>query len=526
MLETAIVGVLAFAAQFVLFRGVVADYYPHYDEFALLCNSTPYARPLDPTRWITSGFSKYFITYPEINVPSTAFVRPMANLTYWVNYCLFGDSWGNYLYAGYLFAAVACGLVFWLARGFLETPRWLSAAAAAIMFLAPSASHLRFNPAYAFDMLAARLGGNCFAIGLEGAMPGGRNSACRGVIHERVRRDYARGGGRSRSSLIRRRSGRWPTVSDGLRTIALLVPLGVWIAVRLAFFRGLSEVYSVRELLRPWALAVSAANGLLHWPLGFLPEGADVVASFRSLLFHGDLRSAPVVLAVLANLAVLVLLVRLLHNLRKRADREKYCRESLLWPWLLGSLAVVVALSLSTRMGCSVYLFVIPLLASVSWKAGGSRRAGRCRRDPAVDGGGRRRVSGPRSRTRGPTASEMFPRGPSIGRRLASRQRPIRPDLSPQRRNFHLRREVAAGVRPSPRRLSDRQRTECLAGRSKRADDRREAARPHVPHFRKTGRPPEILAAEHLPSQPFRRRIRSFGEAIASSMNFPNSRRR
>ncbi len=78
------------------------------------------------------------------------------------------------------------------------------------------------------------------------------------------------------------------------------------------------------------------------------------------------------VLAVAANLAVLALSACFLFHLRKQAEREKYRRELLLLPWLLGSLAVVVAMSLSTRMGCCVHLFGIPLLASVSWRAGGS----------------------------------------------------------------------------------------------------------------------------------------------------------
>jgi len=170
--------------------------------------------------------------------------------------------------------------------------------------------------------------------------------------------------------LIRRGKSSRIAARDWLRAGLLFsASLGLWLAVRVLFYHGFSEAYPMYGLGRPWALAVSTANGLLHWPLGILPEGADIVGSVRSLLAGGDLRSAAVVLAVAANLAVLAMSACLIFHLRNREIREKYHRELLLLPWFLCSLAVVVTLSLSARMGCFVYTFGVPLLVSVSWRA-------------------------------------------------------------------------------------------------------------------------------------------------------------
>jgi hypothetical protein len=369
-IEAVLVGVAAFLVQVVLFRDMLCDFYPYNDDFPLIVNSTPYAGEYHPSEWFTLGFSEYFVTDPEISVPGSAFVRPMANLTYLVNFKLFGDAWGKYLYSGYLFQAIGCGLAYWLARGLLKSPVRPSAVCACIVYLAPSAYTVRFFPAYAFDIIAAVFVGFALLLVLKERWIAAAILLVAALFTKETA-VFAPPAAAVTYFLLRREKGRRIAATDYLKAgVLACVPVGLWLAIRLLFFDSLfGKAHPTHGLSHPWTLAVGIVNGLFHWPLGYLPDGADIVGSLRRLLAQGDWSSAPVVLAIAANLIVLSALACWIVQLRRPEARCKFRRELLLLPWFLGSLAVLALLSLSMRMGFPVYLFGAPLLAGVYSKS-------------------------------------------------------------------------------------------------------------------------------------------------------------
>ena len=96
-------------------------YFPAGDEFALLVSSTRFFHP-HPGDWFRHGFSGYFCPYPDLSLPYSNFLRPMANFTYYLQSFVFGRHWGDYLLGTYVIEAAAVITVWYLARMCLRLP--------------------------------------------------------------------------------------------------------------------------------------------------------------------------------------------------------------------------------------------------------------------------------------------------------------------------------------------------------------------------------------------------------------------
>src|ERR1700761_8701849 len=95
------------------------NYFPYGDDPALLNASNG-----NPAKWFTEGFSKYFVVYPEWNVPRTDFLRPGVNLIVRLNHILFGDHYSLYFATFYFAQFLVCVLVLCLARQMGVNERW------------------------------------------------------------------------------------------------------------------------------------------------------------------------------------------------------------------------------------------------------------------------------------------------------------------------------------------------------------------------------------------------------------------
>ena len=76
------IGLTVFALLLSLNWPLIAAAHATGDEFSL------YAESSTPTLlWVTSGYSKYFMPYPEFWEPFTNFIRPVTNLFFFVYSC-------------------------------------------------------------------------------------------------------------------------------------------------------------------------------------------------------------------------------------------------------------------------------------------------------------------------------------------------------------------------------------------------------------------------------------------------------
>jgi hypothetical protein len=127
----------------------VRHYTASGDDYAVVAASRQF-RPLD---WLFKGYSDYFLVYPNSSTPYTNFVRPIGNLTVFLNHIVFQDHLAWYFISTAISAAVAAALVYSM------VPRSLiSFLVVSMTFsLAPSVLAAFVSPVFAFDVLAAAL---------------------------------------------------------------------------------------------------------------------------------------------------------------------------------------------------------------------------------------------------------------------------------------------------------------------------------------------------------------------------------
>ena len=154
--------VASFVIPFGLFviywaKYIFRSYFPYGDEFALIVNSTrPFHASVLP--WLREGYSHYLVAYPEWAVPSTNFLRPVANATYYLNSMVFGTHWSCYLLLTYIIHAGIGTISLLIAWDRLRLPLWYGIASVLLCLISPAFGwETMFSPAFAFDLLAALL---------------------------------------------------------------------------------------------------------------------------------------------------------------------------------------------------------------------------------------------------------------------------------------------------------------------------------------------------------------------------------
>src|SRR3984885_15418397 len=120
ILRASLVPALVLLAIYCFHLRFYQSYFPYGDDPALLNASEG-----NPAKWFSEGFSKYFVVYPEWNVPRTDFLRPGVNLIVRLNHTLFGDHYFLYFATFYFAQFLVCALVVCLARQMGVNERWL-----------------------------------------------------------------------------------------------------------------------------------------------------------------------------------------------------------------------------------------------------------------------------------------------------------------------------------------------------------------------------------------------------------------
>ncbi len=150
------------ALQLAAFGSQIPDYHPLGDDIALIVHATGHVSPPSPLEWLTKGYADYFTVYQEWTSPFSNFLRPLADLAYYLDYLLFQDYWGLYLLLGYIVNALGAAIVFVVARMFLQCTRTTSYLVTLVFFLTVVPAKAAFYPSFAFDPLAAVLAGFAF----------------------------------------------------------------------------------------------------------------------------------------------------------------------------------------------------------------------------------------------------------------------------------------------------------------------------------------------------------------------------
>jgi hypothetical protein len=359
---------MCFLLEIVLFRTLIENYYPSGDDIALIVNSTSYTRTLDPTLWLTSGFSQYFRVHPETPASGSDFIRPGVNVVFWANYSIFGDSWGSYLYANYLIHAVACGMAFWLARGFLKVPWTLSLAAPVIMFLTPTVGGLLNSSSWISDPMGAILAGAALLLVLHERWVFGTLLLLAAVFTKEINVFAPLAAAIMFLLMHHRRQSRHQRRGYLPATVLLCVPLSVWLLVRFMLFHGFHNTYALDELTSPLTMALREILALCVWPTGLLAE-VDVPGSLQSLLKGESFSALGAILGLLVNAAAIIGLLTAVLCLRKPLVQQKYSQEILLQPWFFGILGIVIVLGLGgLRFGYGLPIVGIPLALAMITK--------------------------------------------------------------------------------------------------------------------------------------------------------------
>ena len=141
--------VLVLLGVFALEFNKIQHYTVSGDDFAVVAASRQF-RPLD---WLLKGYSDYFLVYPGSSKPYTNFVRPIGNLTVFLNHVVLQDHLAWYFISTAMFAAVMAILAY-----SMVPPSFVSFLTVSMSFsLAPSILAAFVSPVFAFDVLAAAL---------------------------------------------------------------------------------------------------------------------------------------------------------------------------------------------------------------------------------------------------------------------------------------------------------------------------------------------------------------------------------
>jgi hypothetical protein len=351
ILRPAVVPALVLLAIYCFHFRFYQSYFPYGDDPALF-----HASEGNPAKWFSEGFSKYFVVYPEWNVPRTDFLRPGVNLIVRLNHSLFGDHYVLYFATFYLAQLLVCVVVICLARELGVSEGWL-------YFIGLLAA---INPAYIGEGLSSvafqfDVWSGLFAVlALYLILRQWYGLALLSLTLAVFTKEpalYAPIAAAATVYLIRRRR---------LLAITMLLPLIAWACVWKFVFVGTpSGNYALQG--DPKALLIKGSiEGLLRWPTGIF----DYHVLRKILVEHSILPYVPDLLVLLINLFLWGLLIAAGAYFARRVfastlpDPEDRLVLALLI-WLLGALSFGVMVGYHPRFGGSIYPLEIVVCAVI-----------------------------------------------------------------------------------------------------------------------------------------------------------------
>jgi hypothetical protein len=356
--------VACFASAFMLLTLIWAAfvrsyYHPFGDEFSLIVNSTRFFHPT-PSSWFLSGYSRYFIVYPEWTPPLYDFLRPGANMVYFLDSLLFGSAWNLYLLTSYLAQSGIVALVAYLCITQLMLPVRISLAVAGLSFLSPGFGiESLCAPAFGFDVLAA-----CFVLlGICALLKKHATAAWLCFTIAVFTKETALFAPIAAAFIAYSQEDTDPRAYRFLRSLLFLVPLLAWQVLRWFAFSGRNGVYVTYGHGIVPAVMRRTIVGILRWPTG--------VPSLRFWTTNDKVGLTIAAASLLVNalfwFVILHFIWRLFRSGSRSPKQQQARRLAMLslnadpHPFLviatfcLGSLAMPVLLGLTQRFGAAFY---------------------------------------------------------------------------------------------------------------------------------------------------------------------------
>jgi hypothetical protein len=341
ILRASLVPTLVLLAIYCFHFRFYQSYFPYGDDPALFNASEG-----NPAKWFSEGFSKYFVVYPEWNVPRTDFLRPGVNLIVRLNHTLFGDHYAFYFVTFYFAEFLVCVLVICLARQMGVNERWLYLIGLLVAINPAFVGEGLYSVAFQFDIWS----GLFAVLALYLIFREWYGLAVLSVTLAVFTKEpalYAPIAASAMVYVIHRRR---------LLAITMLLPLVAWACVWKFVFGGTpSGNYALQG--DPKALLIKGSiQGLLRWPTGIF----DYHVLRNILVEHSILAHLPDLLVLLINLFLWGLLVALgahfargLFATKPMSHQDRLVLAVLIW--LMGALTFGVLVGYHPRFGGSIY---------------------------------------------------------------------------------------------------------------------------------------------------------------------------
>ncbi len=327
------------------------SYFPYGDDPALL-----HASEGNPARWFTEGYSKYFVVYPEWNVPRTDFLRPVVNLIVRLNHIFFGDHYALYFATFYFAQFLVCALAVFLAQRLGVNERWLYFIGLLAAINPAFIGEGLYSASFQFDLWCGLFTVLAlYLILLE--RYGLAFLSLTFAVFTKEPALYAPVAAAVTVYLMNRRR---------LLAVTMLLPLAVWAWVWKFVFTGTpGGNYALQG--DPKALLIKGSiQGFLRWPTGIF----DYHVVRKILVEHSMLAHLPDLLVLLINLLLWSLLAalgahfaRAVFAARSLSEQDGLVLAVLIW--LVGALSFGVLVGYHSRFGGSIYPLEIVLCAVI-----------------------------------------------------------------------------------------------------------------------------------------------------------------
>jgi hypothetical protein len=324
-------------------------YFPYGDDPALL-----HASAGNATKWVTEGYSKYFVVYPEWNVARTDFLRPQVNLIVRLNEILFGNHYFLYFASFYLAQFLICALMVSLARRVGVKQQWL--------FLVGMLGAI--NPAF--------IGEGLYSLSFQYDIWSGLFAVA--ALYLILRQWYGLAGLTLTLAVFTKEPALYTPVAAAitvflvhrrrLPAVLMLLPLLVWAFVWKFVFVGTTHGNYALQGNPAILLIKGAIQGFMRWPTGIVDYHA-----VRKILFeHSIAAHLPDLLLLLINLFLWGVLLAAGVKFAKAAlrssplsEQDRLVLATLIW--LAGALSFGILVGYHSRFGGSIYPLEILVFA-------------------------------------------------------------------------------------------------------------------------------------------------------------------
>ena len=340
-------------------------YVPRVDDVAALADGLLLVPGAQWEHWFTRGHSDLFESYPEWPEQHlTAFARPAFQFLIYLAHFIFGRDWASYLAINYLGVAGVVAVAFAIARTALGLGAGASLLAALLVLVSPPAlEYSIWELSFASESLVSLLVGGAFL-----AVIARRDFLC--VVLLLV-------------AVLTKETAVWAPVAAALTVLlrpelgdafrrraliaaAMLLPLALWLGLRIAFFGGIGGTYATADYT-PLAEFLELTGGkFAHLHHLFVQQHVAVTEEGWALMDR----------AIRVGTALLVLLLLILwalSSLRAAIDRLGRAARERRWPtagaallvtlWAATGLASYFAVALpSSRYAASAVMFAWPAL--------------------------------------------------------------------------------------------------------------------------------------------------------------------